>query len=92
MSWQVQLSCIYPLSIVNHIGLKRYSSVLQPLFKVTLCNTINKESIKIYDVEKLVALKLLWTNEGTVTIKSNMWISSNNIYMAIIANYTLILL
>lgn len=32
----------YPLSMVDHVGFKRYSSTLQPLFKVPCRNTIKK--------------------------------------------------
>lgn len=49
----------YPLSIVDHLGFKRYSAALQPLFQVPSRNTIKKEIFKVYDFERLTALKLL---------------------------------
>jgi len=32
----------YPLSIVDHIGFRRYSAPLQPLFQVPCRNTIKR--------------------------------------------------
>lgn len=66
----------YSLSIVDHLGFKKYSFALQPLFKVPSRNTLKKEIFKIYDVEKTVALKLD-TNEGRVAITTDMWTASN---------------
>ncbi|CAN1763520.1 Zinc finger BED domain-containing protein RICESLEEPER 4, partial [Linum perenne] len=43
----------YPLSIVDHIGFKRYSCSLQPLFKVPFRNTIKKERLTFYEVTKI---------------------------------------
>ncbi|CAK8579118.1 unnamed protein product [Lathyrus sativus] len=37
----------YPLSIVDHIGFRRYSTSLQPLFQVPCRNTIKKEILKV---------------------------------------------
>ncbi|KAH7663375.1 Tam3-transposase (Ac family) protein [Dioscorea alata] len=79
----------YPLSIVDHLGFKKYSFALQPLFKVPSRNTMKKEIFKMYDVEKTVALKLMDTNEGRVAITTDMWTASNQKkgYMAITAHY-----
>ncbi|OIW09734.1 hypothetical protein TanjilG_09407 [Lupinus angustifolius] len=37
----------YPLSIVDHVGFRRYSASLQPLFQVPSRNTIKKEILKV---------------------------------------------
>ena len=42
----------YPLSIVEHVGFRKYSNTLQPLFKMVSWNTIKNEIMKIYDFEK----------------------------------------
>ena len=42
----------YPLSIVDHIGFRRYSTSLQPLFKMVCRNTIKKDIMSIYDHER----------------------------------------
>ncbi|KAH7658133.1 Tam3-transposase (Ac family) protein [Dioscorea alata] len=48
-----------------------------------------KEILKIYDVEKTVALKLMDTNEGRVAITTDMWTASNQKkgYMTITTHY-----
>ncbi|XP_019454971.1 PREDICTED: zinc finger BED domain-containing protein RICESLEEPER 3-like [Lupinus angustifolius] len=37
----------YPLSLVDHVGFRRYSASLQPLFQVPSRNTIKKEILKV---------------------------------------------
>nr|XP_012572851.1 zinc finger BED domain-containing protein RICESLEEPER 3-like [Cicer arietinum] len=62
----------YPLSIVEHVGFRRYSASLQPLFQVPCRNTIKKEILKVYQVEKTIILKLLETLPQRVVITSDM--------------------
>jgi hypothetical protein len=54
----------YPLSIVDHISLRRVFVAFQPLFKVPARNTIKKEVLKVYDFEKKCAMKMLDGHEG----------------------------
>ena len=79
----------YPLSIMDHIGLRRVFVSLQPLFKVPTRNTIKKEVLKVYDFEKKCAMKMLDNHEGRVAITTDMWTSSNQKkgYMAVTAHY-----
>ena len=42
----------YPLSMVDHVGFRKYFNTLQPLFKMVSRNTINNDILKIYDYEK----------------------------------------
>ena len=79
----------YPLSIVDHIGFRRYSASLQPLFQVPCRNTIKKEILKVYECERSSLLKLIERLEGRVAITSDMWTSSNQKrgYMAVTAHY-----
>ncbi|CAK8532154.1 unnamed protein product [Lathyrus sativus] len=67
----------YPLSIVDHIGFRRYSVSLQPLFQVPCRNSIKKEILKVYNLERSSTLKLLENLEGRVVITSDLWTSSN---------------
>ncbi|KAJ7949772.1 zinc finger BED domain-containing protein RICESLEEPER 2-like [Quillaja saponaria] len=79
----------YPLSIVDHIGLKRYSTALQPSFKVVSRNTIKEDIMKIYESEKEVTMKFMEDNKGKVAITTDMWTASNQKkgFMAITAHY-----
>ncbi|KAF1867946.1 hypothetical protein Lal_00042413 [Lupinus albus] len=71
-------SFLFPKSSqVDHVGFRRYSTTLQPLFQVPSQNTIKKEIFKVYDFERECAMKMLDNHEGRVIITSDMWISSN---------------
>ena len=79
----------YPLSIVDHVGFKRYSAALQPVFQVPCRNTMKREIFRIYQEERSMALKLLDSLQGRVAIISDMWTASNQKkgYMAVTAHY-----
>ncbi|CAL5344289.1 unnamed protein product [Camellia sinensis] len=79
----------YPLSIVDHIGFKRYSMALQPLFKVPSRNTIKSDILKIYDNEKEKIMRLVQSNQSKVAITTDMWTSSNQKkgFMAVTAHF-----
>ena len=78
-----------PLSIVNHVGFRRFLATLQPQFQCPSRNTIKKEIFNVYDFEKSIVMKLLDTNEGRVAITLDMWTASNQKkgYMAVTAHY-----
>ena len=42
----------YPLSMVDHIGFRRFCAALQPLFKVVSRNTIKKDILDMYEVQR----------------------------------------
>ncbi|KAL8156752.1 hypothetical protein AgCh_001742 [Apium graveolens] len=67
----------YPLSIVDHIRFKRYSTFLQPLFKVPCRNTIKNKIFQIYEFEKEKTMNLLKNNASRVAITTDMWTASN---------------
>ncbi|CAN1317252.1 Zinc finger BED domain-containing protein RICESLEEPER 2 [Linum perenne] len=79
----------YPLSIVDHIGFKRYSCSLQPLFKVPCRNTIKKEILTLYEVTKIKIKRDIHENRGRITVTTNMWTATNQKrgYIAITAHY-----
>ncbi|GMQ06568.1 hypothetical protein CsSME_00051105 [Camellia sinensis var. sinensis] len=79
----------YPLSIVDHVGFKRYSAALQPLFKVPSRNTIKSDILKIYDYERVKTLSLVEHNKSRVAITTDMWTASNQKkgFMAITAHF-----
>lgn len=67
----------YPLSMVEHIGFRRFTSSLQPLFKPVSRNTIKKDIIEIYDFEKAKTMSLLEASKCRIAITTDMWTSSN---------------
>ncbi|CAN1786852.1 Zinc finger BED domain-containing protein RICESLEEPER 2 [Linum perenne] len=79
----------YPLSIVDHIGFKRYSCSLQLLFKVPCRNTIKKEILTLYEVTKIKFKRELHENQGRIAVTTDMWTATNQKrgYMTIAAHY-----
>ncbi|XP_077249073.1 zinc finger BED domain-containing protein RICESLEEPER 1-like [Tasmannia lanceolata] len=67
----------YPLSMVDHYGFRRFCNSIQPLFKVVSRNTIKKDILNIYDIEKEKTMKLLNKNQGRVAITCDMWTANN---------------
>jgi len=67
----------YPLSIVDHVGFKRYSFALQPAFKVPCRNTIKSDIFKIYEYEIGKTMSLVVGNASRLAITTDMWTSSN---------------
>ena len=67
----------YSLSIVDHIGFRRFVGNLQPLFKVPSQNTVKSDILKIYDYERVKTMKLIENNESRVAITTDMWTSTN---------------
>jgi hypothetical protein len=43
----------YPLSMVNHVGFRQFCASMQPLFKLVSRNTIRKDILDMYEVQKL---------------------------------------
>lgn len=79
----------YPLSIVEHVGFRRYSSSLQPLFKVPCRNTIKNEILQMYELERVKTSTLLDHNVSRIAITTDMWTASNQkkSYMAVTAHF-----
>lgn len=79
----------YPLSIVDHVGFKRYSSYLQPLFKVSCRNIIKNEIFQIYELERVKTLSVLESNVSRVAITNDMWTASNQKkwYMSVASHF-----
>ncbi|CAN1181435.1 Zinc finger BED domain-containing protein RICESLEEPER 2 [Linum perenne] len=76
----------YPLSIVDHLGFKRFCCALQPLFKVPC---IKKEILTLYELTKTKIQREIDGNRGRVAVKTDMWTTTNQKrgYMAITAHY-----
>ncbi|XP_075103827.1 zinc finger BED domain-containing protein RICESLEEPER 2-like [Nicotiana tabacum] len=79
----------YPLSIVDHVGFRKFVASLQPLFKIVSRSTINNDILKIFDNLKSKTSKLLekltkWNLErriSTITVDNS---STNNAMMKIL--------
>ncbi|KAI8539165.1 hypothetical protein RHMOL_Rhmol09G0160200 [Rhododendron molle] len=79
----------YPLSIMDHVGFRRYSNALQPLFKVPCRNTMKAEIFKIYEYQRGKTMSLVVSNASRLAITTDMWTSSNQKkgFMAVTAHF-----
>ncbi|XP_028952706.1 zinc finger BED domain-containing protein RICESLEEPER 2-like [Malus domestica] len=64
----------YPLSMVDHLGFKRFCNSLQPLFKIISRSTIKRDIMKVFECEKGETMKLLQVNKSKIAITTDMWI------------------
>ncbi|KAG6480334.1 hypothetical protein ZIOFF_063834 [Zingiber officinale] len=79
----------YPLSMVDHVGFRRYSYALQPIFKVVSRNTIKTDIMKIFEYERNKIMKLLDSNASRIALTTDMWTTSNQKrgFMAITSHF-----
>ncbi|KAG6522072.1 hypothetical protein ZIOFF_019206 [Zingiber officinale] len=79
----------YPLSMVGHVGFRRYSHALQPIFKVVSQNTIKTDIMKIFEYERNKTMKLLDSNASRIALTIDMWTTSNQQrgFMAITSHF-----
>ncbi|GAB2287815.1 hypothetical protein Dimus_037959 [Dionaea muscipula] len=79
----------YPLSIVDHLGFKKFVSSFNPLFKMISRNTLKSDLLKNFEYEKESLKKYLENLESRVAITTDMWTASNQRkgYMAITGHF-----
>ncbi|KAK2655018.1 hypothetical protein Ddye_008070 [Dipteronia dyeriana] len=66
-----------PLSMVEHRGFKTFVNSLQLLFPHVSINTIKKEILGIYEVEKFKTQQVLEGNQGRIATTTEIWTTSN---------------
>ncbi|XP_021732494.1 zinc finger BED domain-containing protein DAYSLEEPER-like [Chenopodium quinoa] len=79
----------YPISMVEHIGFRKYSKTLQPGFKVSSRNTTRKDIMKRYELEKENVATLLRKAKGKIALTTDMWTADNQRkgYMAVTSHF-----
>ncbi|CAN1171959.1 Putative AC transposase [Linum perenne] len=79
----------YPLSIIEHYYLRNFLIDLQPQFSIPCSNTIKKETLNMYEVEKVKVNKKIVANIDRITITTDMWTASiqKKGYMFVTAHY-----
>uniref|UniRef100_A0A803MU68 BED-type domain-containing protein n=1 Tax=Chenopodium quinoa TaxID=63459 RepID=A0A803MU68_CHEQI len=79
----------YPISMVEHIGFRKYSKTLQPGFKVPSRNTTRKDIMKRYELEKENVATLLRKAKGKIALTTDMWTADNQRkgYMAVTSHF-----
>ncbi|KAK3224750.1 hypothetical protein Dsin_004612 [Dipteronia sinensis] len=79
----------YPLSMVEHEAFREYSIALQPTFKSVSRNSIKKEILQIYDVEKMKTISILDANNCRIALTTDLWTASSQRkgYMAVTTHF-----
>uniref|UniRef100_A0ACD5YR72 Uncharacterized protein n=1 Tax=Avena sativa TaxID=4498 RepID=A0ACD5YR72_AVESA len=79
----------YTLSMVDHVGFRKFCAMLQPLFKVVSRNTIRKDIIEMHEGQKDKLIKYFANFKNIVAVTSDMWtaVHQRRGYMAVIAHY-----
>ncbi|KAF8672904.1 hypothetical protein HU200_049147 [Digitaria exilis] len=63
----------YPLSMVDHVGFRKFCAALQPLFKVVSRNTIRKDILEMYEVQRLSIMKQFQQEQSRIAVTTDMW-------------------
>ncbi|XP_074580915.1 zinc finger BED domain-containing protein RICESLEEPER 2-like [Curcuma longa] len=79
----------YPLSIVDHVGFRTFTTTIQPLFKCPSRNTVKNDILKIYEKERNEVIKRMESEQSRVSITTDMWTSGSQKkgFMAITAHF-----
>lgn len=79
----------YPLSIVEHVGFRRFVISLNLSFKIISRNTLKSDILKMFVSEKANLKKLFDGHEGRVAITTDMWTASHpkKGYMAVTSHF-----
>ncbi|WVZ95396.1 hypothetical protein U9M48_041165, partial [Paspalum notatum var. saurae] len=79
----------YPLSIVDHAGFRKFCAALQPLFKVISRNTIKKDILDMYEVQKLSLMNSFQQGQSHIAVTTDMWTANHQKkgYMAVTVHY-----
>lgn len=79
----------YPLTMVDHIGFRRFCSALQPMYKVVSRNTIRKDILDMYEVQKNMMVKYFANFSNRVAITTDMWTAGyqKRGYMAVTGHF-----
>lgn len=79
----------YPLSIVDHIGFRRFVTSLNAHFKIISRITLRADIMKMFTSERMGLKKLLESNGSRTAITTDMWTASSQKkgYMAVTSHY-----
>jgi hypothetical protein len=79
----------YPLSMVDHVGFRKFCASLQPLFKLVSRNTIRKDILDMYEVQKLSMVTMFQQQQSRIAVTTDMWTANHQKkgYMAVTVHY-----
>ncbi|CAN0912968.1 Putative AC transposase [Linum grandiflorum] len=79
----------YPLSIIAHLYFKWFCCSLNPLFKIPTRNTIKKDIVVLYGLDKSKMQKVIDQNKGRIAVTIDLWTATNQKrgYMVVTSHY-----
>jgi hypothetical protein len=79
----------YPLSMVDHIGFRKFCAALQPAFKLVSRNTIRKDILDMYQVQKQSMVNYIKKLSSRVAVTTDLWTANHQRkgYMAVTAHF-----
>ncbi|PIA25928.1 hypothetical protein AQUCO_10200001v1 [Aquilegia coerulea] len=78
----------YPLSMVEHVGFRRFVSNLQPSFQLMSCDDVKSDCLQIYGKEKQKVYEMLDKVPGRLSLTADMWTSyQDHGYLCLTAHY-----
>jgi len=79
----------YPLSMVDHLGFRRFVSGLNADFEMISRRTLRSDILKMFENGMCTLKKMLEVNHGKVAITTDLWTASNQKrgYMAVTGHF-----
>jgi len=79
----------FPLSMVDYVGFRKFCVALQPAFKVVSRNTIRKDILDMYQVQKQSMVNYIKKLSSRVAITTELWTTNHKRkhYMAVTAHF-----
>jgi len=79
----------YPLSMVDHIGFRKFCAALQLAFKLVSRNTIRKDILDMYQVQKQSMVNYIKKLSSRVAVTTDLWTANHQRkgYMAVTAHF-----
>ena len=79
----------YPLSMVDHIGFRKFCAALQSAFKLVSRNIIRKDILDMYQVQKQSMVNYIKKLSSRVAVTTDLWTANHQRkgYMAVTAHF-----
>jgi hypothetical protein len=78
----------YPLSMVDHVGFRRFCAALQPLFKTMFRNTIKKDILDMYEVQRSSMINFFQKCQSRIVVTTDMWtVNHKKGHMSVIVHF-----
>jgi len=79
----------FTLSMVDYVGFRKFCAALQPAFKVVSRNTIRKDILDMYQVQKQSMVNYIKKLSARVAVTTDLWTANHQRkgYMAVTAHF-----